>query len=92
MPDRHGDARVAAATAEIAGERFFHLLKGRRGILVEQRADRHDKAGGAVAALQRSAVARLALFGERLDHRIVLRQALDGEQVMAVCFHGQQHA
>ena len=79
---RHGDPRVAAAAAEIAGERFLHLVQGRRGVLVEQGPGGHDEARRAVAALQRGAVPRLALLGEGLDHRIVVRQALDGQQVM----------
>ena len=90
--DGLGYSRVAAAAADVAGEGFLDLGHGGTGILVEERAGGHHEAGGAEAALQRRAVARLALSGEGLDDGVVVGQAFDGEDIVSLGFYREEHA
>src|SRR3954454_11565705 len=49
--DRGADARIGAATAEIAGHHLVDVLVGRLGDQVEKRDGLHDLPGLAVTAL-----------------------------------------
>jgi len=49
--NRAANARVGAATANVAGHGFVNILIGRRGIFSKQHGGAHDLAGLAIAAL-----------------------------------------
>jgi len=73
--DRTQDARVCAATAEVARQRLADQGLIGIGVLLEQAGDTHQDAAAAIAALRR------LFIDEGLEHQLtngVLRQALCG--------------
>ena len=84
------DVHVAGAPAEVARQPDADLLVARPRVLLEQRADRHQDARGAEAAL------KPVLLVKRLLNRMkvlgVGRQALDGGDLATVDLDGQEQA
>src|SRR5579885_942167 len=86
LQSRLKDVRLRAATAEIAGAGVFDFLGGRTRMPFQERRHAHDKARRAVTALQG------VMGDERLLHLRqfpVLRQTLDGGDVMTLSFEGE---
>src|SRR6185437_6592640 len=74
------DARMRAATAEIAGERLPHLAVAGLRIALQQGRRRHDHAVDAIAALRRLLVDEGLLDGMRL---VDGAETLDGGDLLA---------
>lgn len=76
---------IAGAAAQIGGERFFHLVPGRVGVLVDEGIGLHHNAGDAKAALHPAAGHKCV----GIDVLAILAQPFDGGHRAAVYFgHG----
>src|SRR5712691_1366690 len=84
------DALVAGAAAQIARDGDAHLLLGRIGIVAQELEQSREHAGRAEAALQAVIVAERLL--QRMQLLVARRDALDGEDVVAVRLHREHQA
>src|SRR5262249_37711867 len=84
------DALVAGAAAQIAGERDAHLAFGGIGVVAQELDQRRENSRRAEAALQAVIVAKG--FLQRMQLVGAGRDALDGENLVAVSLHGQHEA
>src|SRR5260370_29198842 len=89
--ERRGhDILIAGATAQIAGNRDPHLLFGRIRILAQELDERRQNARRAEAALKAMMLMESLLQGMQFVGR--RRDALDGENIMAVALHREHQA
>src|SRR5215468_4630403 len=89
--ERRGhDILIAGATAQIAGNRDPHLLFGRVRIVAQELDERRQNPRRAEAALKAMMLMESLLQGMQLVGR--RRDALDGENIMAVRLHREHEA
>src|SRR5258708_35086207 len=89
--ERRGhDILIAGATAQIAGNRDPPLLFGRIRIVAKELDERRQNARRAEAALKAMMLMESLLQGVQLIGR--RRDALDGENIMAVRLHREHQA
>src|SRR5262249_48338254 len=87
---RGDDILIAGATAQIAGNGDAHLLLGRIRIVAQELDERRQDARRAEAALEAMVFMEGLLQGVQLVGR--QRDALDGENIMAVRLHREHQA
>ena len=80
---------IPGAAAQVAGDGLTDLFFGRVGVFFQEGDQRHQKAGGAVAALDGVGFPEGFLQGMQVVRRA---QPFDGHNLVAVGLHGEHQA
>jgi hypothetical protein len=89
--DRRDNILITGTSAKITAQVLAYLCFGWRRILAQQLIDRHQKTGGAKAALKAKLLQKSLL--NRMQALATFRQtgqSLDGQDLSSVCLNGEE--